>query len=130
MSVPDFSKPEMKEMPKEELIKCYRYFVYKCGNIKRLSMADIEEGKDPAKVKSAIDDATYRYELMRDFKLPSGEIMLGRIRYFSDGMVIGSKQFLKEAYGKFGGEIIGKKDRKVYRTGINSNILSLRKLIC
>jgi hypothetical protein len=27
-------------------------------------------------------------------------------------------------------EIIGKKDRNVYRTGINSNILSLRKLIC
>ena len=40
------------------------------------------------------------------------------------------KQFLKEAYAKFGGEIIGKKDRKVYKTGINSNILSLRKLIC
>jgi hypothetical protein len=37
---------------------------------------------------------------MRDFKLPSGEIMLGRIRYFSDGMVIGSKQFLK-AVGRF-----------------------------
>jgi hypothetical protein len=36
----------------------------------------------------------------------------------------------KEAYAKFGGEIIGKKDRNVYRTGINSNILSLRKLIC
>jgi hypothetical protein len=117
-------------VPKEELIKCYRYFVYKCGNIKRLSLADIEGGKGPANVKSAIDDETYRYELMRDFKLPSGEIMLGRIRYFSDGMVIGSKQFLKEAYAKFGGEIIGKKDRNVYRTGINSNILSLRKLIC
>ncbi|MGD2088425.1 MAG: hypothetical protein PVH61_19770, partial [Candidatus Aminicenantes bacterium] len=28
------------------------------------------------------------------------------------------------------GEIIGKKDRNVYRTGINCNILSLRKLIC
>jgi hypothetical protein len=67
-------------VPKEELIKCYRYFVYKCGNIKRLSLADIEGGKDPANVKSAIDDETYRYELMRDFKLPSGEIMLGRIR--------------------------------------------------
>jgi hypothetical protein len=32
-----------------------------------------------------LTDETYRYELMRDFKLPSGEIMLGRIRYFSDG---------------------------------------------
>jgi putative component of toxin-antitoxin plasmid stabilization module len=125
-----FSESEMKDLPKEELMKCYRYFVYKCGNIKRLSLADIEEGKDAANVKSAIDDETYRHELMRDFKLPTGEIMLGRIRYFSAGMVIGSKQFLKEAYTKFGGEIIGKKDRNVYQTGINSNILSLRKLIC
>jgi hypothetical protein len=31
---------------------------------------------------------------MRDFKLPSGEIMLGRIRYFSDGMVIGSGEII------------------------------------
>jgi hypothetical protein len=114
----------MKDLSKEELIKCYRYFVYKCGNIKRLSLADIEEGKDTANVKSAIDDETYYHELMRDFKLPTGEIMLGRIRYFSEGMVIGSKQFLKEDYAKFGGEIIRKKDRKVYQTGINSNILS------
>ncbi|MGD2089128.1 MAG: hypothetical protein PVH61_23320 [Candidatus Aminicenantes bacterium] len=125
-----FSESEMKELPKEELIKCYRYFVYKCGNIKRLSLADIEEGKDPANVTSSIDDETYRHELMRDFKLPTGEIMLGRIRHFSQGMVIGSKQFLKEAYAKFGGDIIGKKDRNVYQTGINGNILSLRKLIC
>jgi REP element-mobilizing transposase RayT len=93
-------------------------------------MADIEAGKDAANVKSTIDDETYRHELMRDFKLPTGEIMLGRIRHFSQGMVIGSKQFLIEAYAKFGGEIIGKKDRNVYQTGINGNILSLRKLIC
>jgi hypothetical protein len=68
---------------------------------KRLKLKD-EEGADVRNVKSAIDDETYRHELMRDFKLPTGEIMLGRIRYFSAGMVIGSKQFLKEAYAKYG----------------------------
>jgi putative transposase len=125
-----FSESEIKDLPKEELIKCYRYFVYKCGNIKRLSLADIEAGADVSNVKSAIDNETYNHELMRDFKLPTGEIMLGRIRHFSAGMVIGSRQFLKEAYAKYGGEIIVKKDRKVYQTGINNNILSLRKLIC
>jgi hypothetical protein len=67
---------------------------------------------------------------VRDFKLPTGEIMLGRIRHFSPGMVIGTKGFLQEVYAKFEGEIIIKKDRNVYPTGINSNILSLRKLIC
>ena len=125
-----FPGSQVKDLPKEELIKCYRYFVYKCGNIKRLSQADIESGKDFSNVKSAIDDETYNRELMRNFEIPSGEIMLGRIRYFSYGMVIGSQQFLKDAYTRFGGEIIVKKDRKVYPTGINSHILSLRKLIC
>ncbi len=96
-----FSESEMKDLPKEELLQCYRYFVYKCGNIKRLSLADIEEGKEVVNVKSVIDNETYNHELMRDFKLPKGEIMLGRIRYFSDGMVIGSKKFVKEAYAKF-----------------------------
>ena len=125
-----FSESEMKDLPKEELLQCYRYFVYKCGNIKRLSLAEIEEGKDVANVKSVIDDETYNHELMRNFKLPKGEIMLGRIRYFSDGMVIGSKKFLKKAYARFAGEIIRKKDRNVYQTGINRNILSLRRLTC
>jgi hypothetical protein len=92
-------------------------------------LAELEEGKDIDDARSAIDDETYNNELMKDFKLPKREIMRGRIRYFSDGMVIGSKKFLKEAYSRFGGEIIQKKDRNVYKTGINRNILSLRKLI-
>jgi hypothetical protein len=55
---------------------------------------------------------------MRDFKLPKGEIMLGRIRYFSDGMVIGSRKFLKKAYAKFAGEIIRKKTEMFIRPGL------------
>jgi hypothetical protein len=46
------------------------------------------------------------------------------------GVLFLSKEFLKEACAKYGGEIIGKKDRNVYQTGISNNILSLRKLIC
>ncbi|UCH95855.1 MAG: hypothetical protein JSV88_03155, partial [Candidatus Aminicenantes bacterium] len=103
-------------------------FVYKCGNIKRLSLSDVEEGKDFSDARSAIDDETYRSELMRDFKVSASERLTGRIRYFSDGFVIGSKQFLKEIYAEFGGDIIRKKDRKLYQTGITKNILSLRKL--
>jgi hypothetical protein len=54
----------------------------------------------------------------------------GEEKGFSYGMVIGSKKFLKEAYAKFTGEIIRKKGRSVYQTGINRNILSLRRLTC
>ncbi|UCH95643.1 MAG: transposase [Candidatus Aminicenantes bacterium] len=123
-----FSESDLRQLSKKELIQEYRYFVYKCGNIKRLSLADIEEGKEFDEVRSAIDDDTYRSELIRDFKVPESKIMIGRIRYFSDGLVIGSRKFLKEIYAKFGGDIIRKKDRNVYQTGINKNILSLRKL--
>lgn len=124
-----FSESDLNELSREKLHQYYRAFVYKCGNIKRLTLSELEEGKDIDDGRSAIDDETYNNELMKDFKLPKREIMRGRIRYFSDGMVIGSKKFLKEAYSRFGGEIIQKKDRNVYKTGINRNILSLRKLI-
>jgi putative transposase len=125
-----FSESDLRQLSKKELIQEYRYFVYKCGNIKRLSIAEIEEGKEFNEVKSAIDDEMYRSELMRDFKVPESKIMIGRIRYFSDGLVIGSRKFLKEIYAQFGEEIILKKDRNVYQTGLNRNIFSLRKLIC
>jgi len=125
-----FSESQLKELNKKQLIQFYRYFVYKCGNIKRLNITELEEGKDPHNIKSSIKDETYAAELKRGFKIPKSDLMLGRIKFFSNGMVIGSKKFLMEAYAKFGGEIIQKKDRKTYKTGINKNILSLRRLNC
>jgi hypothetical protein len=103
---------------KAELIQEYRYFVYKRGNIKRLSLSDVEDGKEFSDASSAIDDETYRSELMCNFKLSGIELMTGRIRYFSDGIAIGSKKFLKEVYAEFCGDIIRKKDRNIYQTGI------------
>ena len=118
---------EKEEKSKREILSDYRYFVYKAGNIKSVSLADIEAGRELSE-KPRISDEIYDYELKRQFTLPKSELLLKRIRYFSDGLVIGSKGFIKEAYNRFGGEIIQKKDRKVYKTGLSKSILSIRKL--
>jgi len=51
-----------------------------------------------------------------------------RLRYLSDGVVIGSREFIMTAYAHFGGTIIRKKERKAHCTGISPGILSIRKL--
>jgi len=51
------------------------------------------------------------------------EKLLGRIRYFTDGAVIGSKEFLIKAYATFAGTAILKKDRNLYPTGITPTYL-------
>ena len=64
----------------------------------------------------------------REFLLSKREIFSKRIRYFSDGLVIGSKIFIKEVYNKFGGIIIKKKERRAHKTGIGENMFSIRRL--
>ena len=55
--------------------------------------------------------------------------LMHKTRYFTDGLVIGSKLFLKQAYSLFGGKVILKKNRKTYKIGISETILSVRRLI-
>lgn len=116
-----------EKISKSEILSTYRYLVYKAGNIKSVTMADLEEGRECPK-KPGISDELYDHELKRRFNLPKGELLLRRLRYFSDGLVIGSKGFIKRAYNRFGGDVILKKDRNAYKTGLGNSILSLRKL--
>jgi REP element-mobilizing transposase RayT len=110
-----------------EILSAYRYLVYKAGNIKSLTLAELESGRLEPR-KPSIPDEIYNFELKRQFILPKGELLLRRIRYFSDGLVIGSKGFIQKAYNRFGGDVILKKDRNAYQTGLGSRVLSLRKL--
>lgn len=110
-----------------EKLTSYRYHVYKAGNMKRITQTDIEgeniEGKRPR-----IKDEVYDEEINRGFALPKTDQLNRRIRYFSDGLVIGSKGFIQQMYNQFGGEIILKKDRKAHKTNLGNTILSLRRL--
>ncbi|MEN8154460.1 MAG: transposase [Acidobacteriota bacterium] len=86
------------------------------------------EGVNESPGKGKIDDQVYIEEREKEFKVPPIKIFQHRIRYFSEGIVLGSKNFIKTAYKEFGNSIILKKDRKVYNSGISDNIFSIRQL--
>ena len=84
----------------------YAEFVYMIGGIER-------EGKK---------------KLQKGLKVPNIEgLFLRRIRYFTEGVVIGSKGFIKEAYKRFS-EIIKKKRKIPHRIKEMGDFFSIRRL--
>lgn len=99
----------------KDSIKRYRELVYRAGvlNKDNLSSIDLEE---------------LEKESDRNFELSVSELCKHRVRYFTDGAVIGSKEFVMSAYAAFGDIIIRKKERKAHKTGITDGLFSLRHL--
>ena len=113
--------------PADIMLRDYRYLVYKWGNVKRLTLSDIESGKTED-TRPKITDDIYSRELVRNFRISAPELLLKRVRYFSDGLVVGSKIFIKNAYARFGRDIILKKDRKAHKTPLGNYIYTLRNI--
>lgn len=86
------------------------------------------EGVNRKPGKEKIESSVYIEENGREFEIPPVELFRYRIRYFSEGMVLGSKNFIKSAYMKFGNVVIMKKERKIYKSGFSDNIFSIRQL--
>ena len=107
---------EDHKQDEKELLRLYRSFVYEVGGeIEKPGKATIKEnllklGKD------------------RHFELARSEVFLYRWRYFSDGLVLGSRYFIQSAYTRFSGVVFYKKERKEHATGIAKGIFSLRRL--
>ncbi len=99
----------------ENVISMYRKYLYGEG---------VNEKPGKGKIKSNV----YIEEKRKEFKIPPLELFQKRIRYFSEGMILGSKDFIKTAYIKFGDIVIMKKDRKVYKSGFSDKIFSIRQL--
>ena len=97
-------------------MRLYRSFVYEVGG-------EIEK---PG--KATIDESLLKFERNPNFELAQSEVLLYRWRYFSDGLVLGSKSFIQSAYENFSGVIFYKKERKEHATGIAKGIFSLRRL--
>jgi hypothetical protein len=93
----------------------YREFLYNKGVVEQES-------------KGKISGEIINEEIERDFKLGEAELFRYRIRYFTDGLVLGSKDFIKSSYSMFGGTIILKKDRRIHKTGLTKGIFSIRRL--
>jgi REP element-mobilizing transposase RayT len=117
-----------ENLPDTALLNDYRALVYHFGNIKRTTIQDLEEGKSVDDARALISDELYEKHASRHFKPPAGKLMLGRIRYFTDGVAIGSKDFIIQVYNQFAGTAILKKDRKIYPTGIGKDLYSINRL--
>jgi hypothetical protein len=115
---------DRSDVSSDEILSYYRYLIYSVGNRKKQVLSDLEEARE----RPRISNEQYEKELSRWFVLPKSELLMKRVRYFSDGLVIGSKGFIQRAYQRFGGVVIHKKDRGTYETGLGHKILSLRKL--
>ena len=107
---------EDHEKNENELLRQYRSFVYEVGG-------EIEK---PGQAMIAED--LLKVEKERDFELAKSEVLLYRWRYFSDGLVLGSKSFIQSAYTRFSGVVFYKKERREHATGIAKGIYSLRRL--
>jgi REP element-mobilizing transposase RayT len=51
--------------------------------------------------KVAVDPATIRRELKREGELALGQVLRLRVRYFSDGVVLGSRNFVNEVFAEY-----------------------------
>ena len=109
------SEKEFKELYQNNFLEFYRSLVYLAGGIEREKSEKISE-------------EIMRIEEENKYSLLKREIFSRKIRYFTEGLVIGSKVFIKEAYIKFGGLIIKKKERRAHKTGISEKIFSIRRL--
>ena len=49
----------------------------------------------------AVEPEAIRRELKRGGKLALGEVLRLRVRYFSDGVVLGSRNYVNEVFGEF-----------------------------
>ena len=105
---------EMSESEPGDIAGIYRELVYRAGGIYKDKKEDIDAKATKGKEKR--------------FKVSGADKFRYRVRYFSDGLVIGSKEFISRAYAKFGGSVILKSDRSAHKTGIGDDIFSLRKL--
>jgi len=97
-------------------ISKYKQLVYKWGGIEKSGKGKISETVIQNQENAMTTTKTVDY-------------LTHKIRYFTDGLVVGSKLFLKNAYAIFGGKVIMKKGRKTYKTGVGDEILSVRRLI-
>ena len=96
-------------------LRQYRGFVYRAGGIEAEDRGGIYK-----KIVSAEKEGGY--------VLPEGDIFRNRLRSFSDGLVLGSEGFIRDAYDRFSGQIFFKKERRVHEAVVGGRVFSIRRL--
>lgn len=101
---------------KRKTLGLYRAYLYQNGGLS----VEGKEGRIAPEIMKEAEEA--------GFSLDAGDVLRYRVRHFSDGLVIGSRGFIREAYSAFGGTVIQKRSRGAYAVGTGPGIYSLRRL--
>jgi putative transposase len=111
----DLGLPEWNDDKPAEVIRCYRRFVYETGAM------DTGKGK-------AMDESVIKREKAKDFSLTRAELFIRRCRYFTDSGIIGSREFVADAFRNVRHLLKSKDTRRFTRVGGIDGVYSMKKL--
>ena len=98
-----------------ERIVLYRAYVYEKGGISDGSVG-------------AIPEEEMKEERERGYRLSRGQVFRSRIRYFTEGLIIGSRSFVKETAEKIREILKLKRERRPRKVGVVEGLYSFRAL--
>ena len=96
-------------------LKLYRRYLYACGVHKKCNKGSIP--KELAEIEENLG-----------FEIPANQLLISKVRYFTEGLAIGTEGFIKDIYSKFHNNGIYKKSQKIFETELSQEIMSLQKL--
>ncbi len=111
----DLGLPEWNDGTPSEVIRLYRRFVYETGAM------DTGKGKP-------MDASVVKKEKARDFRLTRTELFARRCRYFTDSGIIGSKEFVANAFRNVRHLLASKDTRRFTPVGGIEGVYSMKKL--
>jgi len=111
----DLGLPEWNDDKPAEVIRRYRRFVYETGAM------DTGKGKP-------MDESVVKREKAKDFRLTRTELFVRRCRYFTDSGIIGSRDFVAEAFRNVRHLLKSKDTRRFTRVGGIDGVYSMKKL--
>jgi REP element-mobilizing transposase RayT len=124
-----FTEDTNRELTFSEELAMYRKYLYECGHAPKYNRNGYDPEHQADSSFGRIADEALHKEELRNFVLPKTDMYKQRVRYFSDGLVIGSKAFIHNAYARFADTVIFKKDRNAHSTDISAGVFSLKRLI-
>ena len=111
----DLGLPEWNDDKPAEVIRRYRRFVYETGAM------DTGKGKP-------MDESVVKREKAKDFRLTRTELFVRRCRYFTDSGIIGSREFVADAFSNVRHLLKSKDTRRFTRVGGIDGVYSMKKL--
>jgi REP element-mobilizing transposase RayT len=110
----DFGLKEYNVENEAERFRMYREYVYEHGCIENTKGA-------------AIDEKVVRQERKKKFKFTAADRLRYRTRYFTEGVFLGSSQFVKEHFQRFKEKLNVQKERTPHIISGFENIYSFRQ---